>query len=204
MAIIWPCPLAPSSYAAAGQEIVVPVQGCPDCLRALTGWGGYWRWVRVDGAAEQRLWIRRGWCPRCRRAHALVPSFLLVRRLDTVERIGAALEQAAAGSGGRTIAQEVDLPHTTVRDWWRRVRARAPTLLAPLLALATRVDPAPVTLRRDGAAAVLEALATAWQRARERLGARLPDRWAFWSLISGGWALAPPTSPPFPAPQAGC
>ncbi len=26
--------------------------------------------------------------------------------------------------------------------------------------------------------------------------ARLPDRWAFWSLISGGLALARHTSPP--------
>ena len=203
MAIIWPCPLAPSSYATAGQQIVVPAQACPDCQRALTGWGGYWRWVRADGVTEVHLWIRRGWCPRCRRSHALLPSFLFLRRLDAVERIGAGVEQAAGGSGGRTIAQQLGLPHTTVRDWWRRLRARAPTLLAPLLALAIRLDPAPVALQTDGAAAVLEALASAWQRARQRLGARLPGRWAFWSVVSGGRALAPHTSPPFPAPQAG-
>lgn len=201
MAIIWPSPLAPSSYAAAGQQITVPAQACPSCRRPLTGWGGYWRWVRAGGSPEQeqRVWIRRGRCPQCRRSHALLPSFLFVRRLDAVERIGAGLEQAAGGSGGRTIAQQLGLPHTTVRDWWRRVRARAPTLLAPLLALATRLDPAPVALHADGVAAVLEALASTWQRARRHLGARVPEQWPFWSVVSGGRALAPHTSPPFPA-----
>lgn len=112
--------------------------------------------------------------------------------------IGAALALLAAGRGSRPVAAQWDLPHTTVRDWGRRVRARAPALLAMLLALATSLDPAPVPNAADGAAAVLETLEHAWGRARARLGIRLPDRWAFWSLISGGLALAPHTSPPFP------
>jgi|SRR5579885_383033 len=203
MAILWPCPLSPSSYAAAGRAIAVPAQACPDCGRPLTGWGGYWRWVRTDGDPEQRLWIRRGWCPRCRRAQALLPSFLLVRRLDAVQRIGAGMEQATAGSGGRTIAERLGLPHTTVRDWGRRCRARAPTLLRALLRLATTLDPAPVPLRTDGAGAVVEALASTWERAHRYLGERLPDRWSLLRLISGGRALAAHTSPPFPAARTG-
>ena len=71
-------------------------------------------------------------------------------------------------------------------------------LLASLLALATNLDPAPVGLAADGAPGVLEALESTWQRARQHLDARLPDRWAFWSLVSGGLALAPHTSPPLP------
>ena len=98
--------------------------------------------------------------------------------------------------GARPIAQRLELPHTTVRDWWRRVKRKAPGLLAPLLALATGLDAAPVPLCTDGAVAVLEALEHAFQRAQRRLGARLPEQWAFWSLISGGLALAPHTSPP--------
>jgi hypothetical protein len=128
----------------------------------------------------------------------LLPSFLLVCRLDVVQVIGYATCRAAAGIGGRTIAEELALPHSTVRDWWRRVKINAPELLASVLALATSVDPAPVDLRTDGAAAVMEALWGAWQRARQHLVSRTPDQWAFWSLISGGLALAPHTSPPLP------
>src|SRR5437868_4016281 len=91
---------------------------------------------------------RRG-AVRSRRTHALLPSFLFIRRLDAGAVIGSALEQAAAGSGARPIAQRLALPHPTVRDWWRRVRTRAPTLLASLLAIATSLDAAPVDLRRD-------------------------------------------------------
>ncbi|HLF04658.1 MAG TPA: DUF6431 domain-containing protein [Anaerolineales bacterium] len=203
MAIIWPCPLDVSSYAATGQQITVPAQACPSCKQRLVGWGGYWRWVRSVSPPDVRLWIRRGWCRRCRRTHALLPSFLFTRRLDPAAVIGAALSLAVEGHGLRPIAQQLAVPHTTVRDWWRRLRIRAPTLLASLLALATSLDAAPVSLTRDGAAAVLEALGSAWQRAQRWIGDHLPERWAFWSLISGGQVLAPHTSPPFPVGQAG-
>jgi hypothetical protein len=144
----------------------------------------------------QRIWIRRGRCAGCGRTQALLPSFLFVHRLDAGEVIGGALEQAAAGRGARTIAEHLALPHTTVRDWWRRVKRAAPRLLADLLALATHLDPAPVVITRDGAAAVLEALAAARERACQKVPGRLPDRWGFWSVVSGGLALAPHTGPP--------
>jgi len=132
-----------------------------------------------------------------------LPSFLFIRRLDEDAVIGAALTMAASRYGARTIARQLAIPHTTVRDWWRRVRVRAPELLAALLALATRLDPAPVELTAGGAPGVLQALQAAWQRARDRLGAHFPDRWAFWSLVSGGLALAAHTSPPLPGGYGG-
>jgi hypothetical protein len=198
VSIIWPCPLTPSSYAADGRAIEVPTQVCPDCQEPLTGWGGYWRWVHSAEAGEQRVWIRRGWCTRCRRSQALLPSFVFVRRLYEGRVIGSALERAAEGCGARTVARQVAVPHTTVRDWWRRVKTKAPELLASLLVLATRLDPAPMDLRMEGAAAVVEAVANSWRRAWQHLASRTPDQWAFWSLISGGLALAPHTSPPLP------
>lgn len=198
MAIIWACPLTPSTYAEAGREISAPAAICPRCRSQLTGWGGYWRWMRAERVTEQRIWIRRGWCKHCRRTHALLPSFLLVCRLDVAQVIGIALDQAAAGAGARTIAMHLGVPHTTVRDWWRRVRIMAPSLLASFLALATSLDPAPVDLMTDGAPAMLEALRCAWQRAGRRLARRIPDRWSFWSLMSGGLALSCHTSPPLP------
>jgi hypothetical protein len=128
----------------------------------------------------------------------LLPSFLLIDRLDVVQVIGVGLDHAAHGMGARTVAHQLALPHTTVRDWWRRLRARAPTLLVAILALATSLDPAPVDLMMDGAPAVLEAVELTWQRAARHLADRLPDRWGFWSLVSGGLALAPHTGPPLP------
>jgi hypothetical protein len=177
---------------------MVPPQTCPSCKQLLTGWGGYWRWVRPEREGEQRIWIRRGWCGQCGRTQALLPSFLFVRRLDEDAVIGSALTLAASGTGVRKVAWQVALPHTTVRDWWRRACARAPTLLASLLALATSLDSAPVDLTMDGLAGGLQALEAAWGRARLRSSERLPDRWGFWSLISGGLALATNTSPLFP------
>lgn len=132
-----------------------------------------------------------------------MPSFLFVRRLDADPVIGSAFTRCAGGRGTRPIAQQVGLPHTTVRDWWRRAKAKAAKLLAALLKLATSLDSAPVAITADGVAAVLEALESAWQRAREHLGARIPDRWAFWSLVSGGLALARNISPPLPGELAG-
>lgn len=196
MAIIWPCPLSLSTYAAGGRQISTPVQSCPSCGHPLGSWGGYWRWVRAERQPAQRIWIRRGWCGRCRRTQALLPSFLFARRLDTDGVIGAALAQAAAGWGARRVAEQWAVPHTTVRDWWRRVTRKTAFLLSDLLALAMRLDPAPVALTENGVAAVLETLSAAWVRARERVGGHLPDRWGFWSVVSGGRALAPHTSPP--------
>lgn len=112
--------------------------------------------------------------------------------------MGTALVQVAKGSGARTVAEQLAVPHSTVRDWWRRARAGAPALLAELLALATSLDTAPVQVHSDGVAGMLQALEGAWQRARGRLGGRIPGPWDFWSLVSGGLALAANRSPPSP------
>ena len=178
-----------------------PLPPCPTCCGPLGRWGGYARWARFPDAGDQRLWIRRVRCAACQVSHALLPAFLLVRRLDPAATIGAALTQAAAGQGVRPIAARLGVPHTTVRSWWDRVRANAATLLPPLLALATRLDSAPVDLPADGAPAVLAALDATWQRVRRRLGARTPEVWALWSVVSGGRARAPNTSSPSPPGQ---
>ncbi len=99
---------------------------------ALAPWGGYWRWVR--GRSTGRLWIRRGRCSRCRRSHALLPDFLLERRLDEVEVIGHALALGIAGGFGmRSVADRLGIPMTTAREWRRRFQLRAPALAAALV-----------------------------------------------------------------------
>lgn len=199
VSIVWRCPLDVSAYVALGQQIEVGEQACPGphCeRRRLGGWSGYWRWIRGPGTG--RLWIRRGRCSRCLHSHALLPDFLLERRLDAVEVIGQALALGIVGGlGMRTLADRLGLPMTTARGWRRRFQLRAPGLTAALVAVAVYLDPAAVRLSTDGEAAALEVLGAAWRRARSRFGERVPGLWRFWSLISGGQALGTNRSPPF-------
>ena len=186
-----------STYVALGQQIEVGEQACPDCGHRLGGWSGYWRWVR--GPGTQRLWIRRCRCSRCRRSHALLPDFLLERRLDEVQVIGQVLALSIAGGlGMRPVAERLSVPMTTARDWRRRFRARALVLATALVAMAVHLDPLAVLLSATtDETAALEALGATWHRARTRFGERVPELWRFWSLISGGRALGTNRSPPF-------
>lgn len=126
-----------------------------------------------------------------------MPDFVLVRRLDPVEVIGRGLTLAASGVGLRRVAVQVGVPFTTARSWWRRFRARAPTLMAGLVALAVGLDGTPVELVSGGASAVVEALAVVWGRARRRWGERVGSPWRLCSRITGGRALATTTTAPW-------
>jgi len=196
LSIVWPCGLDVSAYLALGRQVEVGEHACPDCGRQLNRWGGYWRWIR--GPGTERLWIRRGRCSRCRRSHALLPDFLLERRLDHVEVIGRALVLGIViGLGMRSVADQVGVPMTTARGWRRRFRVRAPALTVAIVALAVHLDPAAVLLDGDdGETAAIQALGAAWQRARRRFSDPIPRLWRFWSLISGGQALGTNRSPP--------
>jgi len=198
VSIVWQCPLDVSAYLALGQQIEVGEHACPDCGQRLGGWGGYWRWVRWPGT--ERLWIRRCRCAKCQRSHALLPDFLLERRLDEVGVIGHALALSiGSGLGMRAAADRVGVPMTTARDWRRRFQVNALRMVAALVAVAVHLDPAPVLLSAAGHDTVaLEALGAAWQRARRRLAERTPELWRCWSLISGGHALGTNRSPPYP------
>ena len=89
VAIVWHCWLPVERYAAHGREIQVPRSRCPDCRQQMVFWSGYWRYVREE--IERQLFIHRACCQRCSVTHALLPSFLLHRRLDPVRVIGRAL-----------------------------------------------------------------------------------------------------------------
>jgi transposase-like protein len=194
LAIVWPCRLSVAEYAAAGKRIDVPAQACPGCGIALTGWSGYWRWLR-DGI-ERHIWIARGRCARCRRTHALLPDFVHARRLDAVDVIGAALESGIGGAGMRGVADRLGLAHSTARDWRRRHRARAPALLAHLAAVAVSLGAELRDLPAGVEAAALHALRALWEQVARRLPRRSPPPWRLWDLVCGGWALGTNTSPP--------
>ncbi len=195
LAIVWRCRLSVPAYAAAGRKIEVPQLPCPNCGQGLRRSGGYSRYVRQT--RTYRIWIRRGRCRPCRRTHALLPDFLLQRRLDTVEAIGHSVAQAIVrGQGLRTVAKQHGLAHTTVRDWWRRYRQRAVALLTALSAWSIRLGMAAVWFSAEGGRAALEALSAVWQHAARRWGRQIAGLWRFWSGISGGQALGRHTSPP--------
>ncbi len=195
LSIVWPCGLDVSAYLARWRQVEAGDHACPDCGQRLGGWGGYWRWVRRRGT--QQLWIRRGRCSSCRRSHALLPDFLLERRLDEVEVIGRALVLGiVVGVGMRKVAEQIGVPMTTARGWRRRFRVRAPAMAAAIVSIAVHLDPTAVLLDGDSETTANQALGAAWQRARQRLGRRIPGLWRLWSLISGGHALGTNRSPP--------
>jgi Domain of unknown function (DUF6431) len=200
VAIIWRYPASVSSYVAAGRQIEVPPQRCPRCQRRLIGWGGYWRWLRAPLVVE-RIWIRRGRCAACRRSHALLPDLALVRRLDMVTVIGTALVlKVNDGLGWRPIAEQLDVPLTTLRTWWPRFRMHAPRLLSTCTRLAVALDGTSVAVHGVAERAAVEVLGLAWQRAHARFGERIGGSvWAFWSRISGGLGLGTHTTSPWAA-----
>jgi hypothetical protein len=74
---------------------------------------------------------------------------------------------------------------------------------APLVTVAVRLDPAPVSPSAAGHETVaLEALGAARGRARRRFAERTPELLRFSSLMSGGHAFGTNRSPPYP-PRTG-
>ncbi len=197
MAIVWPCPCSVEEYAAAGRGVRVPRAACPDCGRPMGFWSGYQRYLRDSRGRIWRVWVVRARCRWCRVTHALLPSFALLGRVDVVWVIGAALERVAAGAGLRPVAAGLGVPHTTVRDWWRRFEVRAPVLAAGLCALAVELGGLVGELPTMPARAALAALDVVAAWVRQRLGAAGPACWPLAAIVSGGGWLGATTSPPW-------
>lgn len=102
---------------------------CPDCQERLSPWGhAALRFVRATSGRVGRIRPRRAICsaaPGCGRSHVLLPRFCLVRRVDVVGVIWAALQARAAGRGWRVITRAAGRPASTVRGWLRRFQAHA-------------------------------------------------------------------------------
>lgn len=194
MAIVWPCPLSVDAYAAAGREIDVPRQPCPSCSQAMGFWGFYRRYVRIGPVV--RLLVRRARCGRCRRSHAILPDFVAKGRLDGVEVIGRGIEDLVVGIGARTSAERTGLPHTTVRDWRRRVTARCQVLTDGFLAATVGLGDLGPRQLCGGPAGLVIAIDAAVRAARRRLGARGP-RWIVANRILGAELCTTNTDPPF-------
>jgi hypothetical protein len=160
-------------------------------------WSGYRRHVRVLGACRQ-IFVRRARCSACSVTHALVPSFLVVKRLDVTETIGEVIEQVLDRlSGVRPAAGRLEVPYTTARSWLRRFAVRARELAVSFAALSVELGAEPVAplaeLRREA----LRALRSAFEAARSLPGWQLVGLWRFVSAVSGGRLLSANRSSPY-------
>ncbi len=191
--IVWACGLDVESNAALGHAVEVKRPECPSCRRPMGWWSGYERFVR-EGRVW-KIWVRRARCGLCAVSHALLPAFILARRLDAVETIGPGLARAVAGEGMRPVAEALGVPHTTLREWRHRHRDRAPTLLAGLAALAIHLGGPAVTFSAVPERAALEAVAAVFVQAGSGSG----GVFQFASVVSGGAWLAPTTTSPWAA-----
>lgn len=200
VAIVWPCQQDVDTYATAGRAVQVPRPGCPACARSMSFWSGYERYLRT-GSIARKIWIRRARCAGCETTHALIPHFVLLRRLDHVEVIGSVLaEVVGRGRGVRPAAEEAGVPHTTARDWCRRFRFRAVLLAAGFAALAVELGGgAPPALAAAGTTALV-AIAAAWRAAQSRFGSFVRSPWPFAGLVIGGSLLHTTTDPPWAWP----
>lgn len=213
MAIVWPCPVSVDVYVAAGRDVGAPRLPCPGCEVPLGFWSGYRRSVRVGGSCY-RLWIPRARCSACSVSHALVPSFLLVGRLDVVDAVGEALAATSSGSPVGRAAGGLGVPFTTVRGWVRRFAERAGRWLSGFAALTVELGGVtPPRWPAMAAAAAVAAIGWAHRAATVRHPVLTPPLWWFVSVVSGGALITTNTDPPWrvfgnrrfipPAPFAG-
>jgi Homeodomain-like domain len=118
----------------------------------------------------------------------------LLRRADTVEVIGAALMDKAAGLGHRRIAARLGRAEATVRGWLRRFASRAEVLRVVFTALTATISTwAPLPQARAGGVftAAVEAIGAAAAAAGVRFGVGVVSGWRLVCAVSSGRLLAP-------------
>ncbi len=198
MSIVFACALSVDAYVDLGRDVEVPRPNCPACAQTMAFWGFYRRDVRAGTIV--RLLVRRARCPGCRTSHALLPDFAVHGRLDSAEVIGAGIDAMSRGAGARSAAATLSgVPHTTVRDWRRRLASRAPMLTAGFWAACVAWGDLVPRLVVTGALPVLGAAITAAvAAARRRLGA-VGSRWRIANRIIGGHLISTNTDPPWAA-----
>ncbi len=180
-------------------ELQAGMLACPLCGGELRPWGhGRWRVLRRRTGGQDHLRVRRARCRECRVTHTLLPEVSLLRRLDDVDTIGAALEAMAAGQGHRRIAEQLGRPEDTVRGWLRAFRGGAEAIRAHFTRWAHALDPLLGPIAPAGApiADALSAIGEATRAAVLRFGPRPP--WRLVSRLSSGVLLCN-ASRPFPA-----
>lgn len=163
----------------------------------MTFWGSYQRHLRIPMSCRH-LWVRRERCHVCRRSHGILPSFVTFQRFDLVDVIGQGIEAMVAGRGSRPVASELDLPHTTVRDWRRRFTERSELLAQGIAAAVVALTGTVPRLGPDPERAALEAMAAAWRAAATRPRI-VGSAFCLANAICGSHLLSTNTHPPWAA-----
>lgn len=169
---------------------------CPPCAGVLGPWGhGRERVLRRRAGGRDLLRPRRARCRACRVTQTLLPELSLLRRLDDVETIGAAIEARAAGRGHRPIAAELHRHKDTVRGWLRAFTRAAEAIRSHFTRWAYALDPLlePIHPGGDAVADTVTAIAVAARAAVQSLGPR--PVWWLVSRLSGGALLCNASRP---------
>ena len=195
MAIVWHTNMTASELVVAGPDLDVPRPSCPECVTAMSFWGSYERAVRGAGT-DVRIRVRRAMCKFCRRSHAVLPDLAAVGRLDSVDVIGTAMTDIAAGETAGSVASKINLPYTTVRDWRRRFVKRAGLLAAGFLRAVVALGDLVPNLPELKMPLAVVAVAAAASTVRRRFGLAGAD-WRLANLVCGGHLLTTNTDPPW-------
>ena len=174
---------------------------CVECGGELRPWGyARWRTLRDHGRRLQ-VHPRRSRCRSCRITHVLLPTLVLLRRVDLAAVIGGALTAWHVDDRSRAeVARGAGAPWYTVRGWLRRFDARAMEIRDEFTTLAHRWDPELGHIAPQASVALdaLEAIGVAASAAVRRFG---PTATPLWPLVAGasGGRLLSNTSSPLPA-----
>jgi hypothetical protein len=122
----------------------------------------------------------------------LLPSSVLVRRLDSVEVIGLALAAKAQGRGRRAISAQLGVSLSTVRNWLRRAEANAEQIRIRATSLAVQLGADHRALQPQDCpvADAVHALTIAARAAAMRLGPPA-CAWHLLASITKGQLLSP-------------
>jgi hypothetical protein len=160
-------------------------------------WSGYWRHVRRR-EGERKVFIPRVRCRGCGVSHALLPAFVLARRLDVAESAGAVIGQVAGGvCGVRPAAAAAGMPHATARGLIRRFAARAAGLAVSFSALCAELGGDAVRPLPDPLRSAVAAISAAFAAAAGLPGWASLGAWRFASAVTGGSLLAANVSSPW-------
>lgn len=133
-----------------------------------------------------RIVVQRARCSPCDASRAPLPDFVLHRRRDSADAIGAGV--VGHGAGAHLYA---GVPARTVRSWRHRFAGRVELLVAGLMAAATTWAGEALRLVLPATPAMLAAAAVgaAWWAASRRGPQRVPGPWRLASVITGGELL---------------
>jgi hypothetical protein len=171
---------------------------CADCGGELRPWGHARERMMRDHGRPVPLRPRRSRCRSCRGSHVLLPTLVLLRRVDLAAVIGGVLvARHVEGQTRAEVARAAGAPWETVRGWLRRFNERAAEIRAEFAALAHGWDAELGAIEPRGSTALdaLEAIGVAAAAAVRRFGPT-----PLWTLVAGasGGRLLSNTSSPVP------